>query len=473
MKYDLNALDAALVNYIKEYAIPGLTVSIRGPEGVIFEKGYGYGDENQGRPLNEHTIMGIASMSKSTVALALCMLAAEGKFDWNDPVTKYFPAFNLKGSPKDAITCHHLACHTAGLPPMNPMNWSVACNTLGRSSAWIKAMRASAPNDMSTIEQVIDYISSDNCKALGGPGEYMSYSNEGYAILCSIFDKAAGIPLETFLTERVFLPLGMHRTVLDVDGSEAKKLAVDGNITRLWDLDSQGNLKADDFWGIMPPFRSCACVKSTAHDFARYYQCLSNHGIIDGVQAIPAAAADMMCGPQFPLGEKMHYCYGLRKRLWKGHVICEHSGKLHGVSTQGGYLQGENYSFIAFCNQSEKEVEPPCWIMSNMLMGRPLEEEQIWLHPTGKQFSQPEMLEGTYACDEGNPSDFEVFSQDGILKVRRASNVFDLVHCGETWFLICNDRGKRCGRCHFWVRDGKAWGVQVITRIYQRKDCHT
>ena len=59
----------------------------------------------------------------------------------------------------------------------------------------------------------------------------------------------------------------------------------------------------DDNWGILPPFRSCACVKSTAHDFARYYQCLSNHGVIDGVQAIPAAAADMMCGPQFPMGE--------------------------------------------------------------------------------------------------------------------------------------------------------------------------
>ena len=61
MKYDLQALDAALAKRIKEKDLPGVTVSIRGPEGVIFEKGYGYGDENQGRPLNEHTIMGIAS----------------------------------------------------------------------------------------------------------------------------------------------------------------------------------------------------------------------------------------------------------------------------------------------------------------------------------------------------------------------------------------------------------------------------
>ena len=77
MNYDLTALDTAIQKYICDTDIPGLTVSIRGPEGVIFEKGYGYGAENCGCPLNEHTIMGIASMSKSTVALALCILAAE------------------------------------------------------------------------------------------------------------------------------------------------------------------------------------------------------------------------------------------------------------------------------------------------------------------------------------------------------------------------------------------------------------
>ena len=41
MKYDLQALDAALAKRIEEKKLPGVTVCIRGPEGVIFEKGYG------------------------------------------------------------------------------------------------------------------------------------------------------------------------------------------------------------------------------------------------------------------------------------------------------------------------------------------------------------------------------------------------------------------------------------------------
>ena len=468
MNYDLQSLDAALAKRIQEKKLPGVTVAIRGPEGVIFEKGYGYADEQRTRPINEHTIMGVASMSKSTVTLALCILAAEGRFSFSDPVTKYFPTFELKGSPRDAVTVHHLATHTAGIPPMEPLEWSIAVNTPGRDSDWARQMKATAPNKMETIQQIVDYISEGRYQTLGGPGEYMSYSNEGYAILCYIFDQAAGEPLEQFLQERVFGPIGMTRTVLDEDGSEAIRLAADGNITSLWERDEEGNFIVDDQWSILPPFRSCACVKSTAHDYARYYQCLSNHGVIDGVQAIPAAAADMMCGTQFPLTEKPYYCYGLNKRLWQGHVICEHSGGLHGVSTHGCYLLGENYSYVAFCNEGDQDTDDLCWMMGNMLMGRPLEEKQLWLQPTGRQFSQPEMLEGKYLCHEGIPTDFRVFTEDGKLKVERPLGVYDLVHCGETWFQLFNKAGELCGRCHFWVRDGKAWGVQVYTRVYQR-----
>ena len=70
----------------------------------------------------------------------------------------------------------------------------------------------------------------------------MSYSNDAYAILSYVVDKAAGQSLESFLEERIFRPLGMTRTVLDLDGSEANKLGSDGNITELFEKDEDGNL---------------------------------------------------------------------------------------------------------------------------------------------------------------------------------------------------------------------------------------
>ena len=94
MKFDLQALDAALAKRIEEKKLPGVTVAIRGPEGVIFEKGYGFGDEGGKVPMNEHTIMGIASMSKSTVTLALSILAAEASSTGTIPFPSTSPTLS-------------------------------------------------------------------------------------------------------------------------------------------------------------------------------------------------------------------------------------------------------------------------------------------------------------------------------------------------------------------------------------------
>ena len=409
MNYDLKALDKALDARIKEKKLPGVSCAIYGPDGVIFEKGYGFGNNEHTKLIDENTIFGIASMSKSTSTLALAILEAEGKFSYDDPVTKYIPSFRIPGNPADTVLVRHLAMHTAGIPPMEPLEWSIAMNSTDRfsdaseetvgkdvysaadeSDSWALQMRRTSPNQMDKIEQVIDYIANCKYKTLGAAGEYMSYSNEGYAVISYIVDAAAGMPLEQFLNERVFGPIGMTRTVLDIDGSEARKIASDGNITSLFE-EVNGQSVADDCWSILPPFRACACVKSTAHDMARYYSCLGNGGVIDGVQAIPAKAVEIMVGNRFGEEEKPIYCYGLYKRTKNGHVICEHSGGLHGVSTHGGFLKGEGYGFAALCNQGDCDTEDLCWMMYNMMMGDPIENSHRWLHPVGYDFGAPEI----------------------------------------------------------------------------------
>ena len=125
--------------------------------------------------------------------------------NFSDPVTDYFPEFSIPGTPKEAVTLRHLAMHTTGIPPIPPMEWSIVMNTLGRDSSSSRKLKESAPNKMDTIDKIIEYISeSDAYEPLGAPGEYMSYSNDGYALLSYVVDKAAGISLEEFLHERIF-----------------------------------------------------------------------------------------------------------------------------------------------------------------------------------------------------------------------------------------------------------------------------
>lgn len=466
---DLKLLDQHLEALYQKMELPGVSVCLTGLEGVVFEKGYGFADAQKSRPVDAQTVYGVASMSKSMTTLCLCILAAEGKLSFDDPVAKYFPGLHIPGVPDEALTLHHLATHTSGIPPMEPLEWSIAMNTVQRDSEWLSEMRRTSPNQMDTIDQIVEYISLGKYPQLGQPGEYMSYSNEGYALLCYVVDQAAGMPLEQFLKERVFEPLGMERSVLDRDGQQAVQLA-GGNITSLFERE-KGVLYADDAWSILPPFRGCAQVKSTARDMAVYYRCLANGGRHEGRQAIDPRAVEIMIGRGFAAREKPGYCYGLYKRAFHDHVICEHGGALHGVSSYGALIKDMGYGLSALCNLSDVETNVFGWAMMNAVMGLPLETSHRWQRPAERPFSAPEMLVGKYLAHEGVPSLGKVFLRAGKLFMEKDGSEYALVYAGNLHFMAVDPGAPDELKIsmEFYLRQGgPAWAVKCGSRIYQR-----
>lgn len=372
MRQNSEILDRYLGDLFLKRGYPGMAVCIRGPEGILFDHGYGFRNMEKKQKVDGDTVFGIASMSKSMTALACCILEAEGKMRLEDPVVTYFPDFHVPGAADECVTVKMLAMHRAGIPPMKLLEWSIAKNSKERDSYWYREMLRTAPNQMNQISQIIDYITEGN-----------------------------------------YEPLGMSRTVLDVDGSEAAALAA-GNITSLFERDEDGSLVWDDNWSVLPPFRGCACVKSTARDMTRYYQMLSDHGKWEGMQVIPEAAVERMYGREYPAQKKTFYCLGLEKSLIAGKVMCGHSGGLHGVSTQGGFLEG-GYSVAVLCNEGDLGMDEFQWACYNWILGLPLEQMHYWALPSGKEFGRPEILKGDYLAKEGLPVHCTVTLEDGRL----------------------------------------------------------
>ncbi len=464
-------LDAHLLRWAQKKNLAGVSACIMGPQGMEYGWNYGFRDAAGALMPDCDTMFGIASMSKSITALCACILECEGKLRLSDPVSDYLPAFRVPGQPKEAVTIRHLAMHTSGIPPMEPLEWSIAMNSVDRSeSDWLLAMRKGAPNSMDTIEQIVDYIATCSYRTLGAPGEIMSYSNEGYAILSYVIDRAAGMPLEQFMHERVFAPLGMTRSILD-NGVEASRALSGGNITSLFEM-ADGVRVCDDNWSILPPFRGCAMVKSTARNMATYYRALSNMGMHEGRQVIPARAVDLLLGRFHPLTPLNVMCMGINKREFEGHTICEHSGGLHGVSTKGGLLLHEGYGFAVLCNQGDEDMDELMWCLYNAVLGLPLDRSHRWFNPVDRPFSAPEMITGTYIGHEGVPSLVTIEEKDGQLTRTRDGATTSLAYCGGARFLSYNptldyDQGVRH---EFLIRDGRAWGVRVGTRVFERME---
>ena len=460
---DFNQLDPVLDAWAEREHIAGYSACIMGPEGEAYTRCGGVMNAG-GRAPDPDTIYGVGSISKSLTALCCCILACEGRLELDAPVASLVPGFSLPGQPREAVTVRHLLCHTSGLPPMEALEWSSAMNTVGRpADEDILTLRRSAPNAVRTLDDVLCCIAGCPHPAICAPGEHMSYSNEGYAVLSYIADRAADMPLERFMAERVFRPLGMTRSLLDGGIDGARRL---GNLTSLFAW-KDGAHACCDGWTVLPPYRGCAMVKSTARDIAAYMRALSNRGRRGGVQAVPAAAVELMLGAGHPLSPSPVMCMGIYKRAFRGHVICDHGGALYGLSAKQALLLDEGYGFALLTNENDAGLDRAMWAMENAVLGLPAEESHEWFVPSGLPFSRPDMISGEYAAYEGLRSCLLV-SGDAE-KARLGGAPVRLVPCGGTRFLALREDGALASRLTFHIRSGRAWGVTVGSRIFLRE----
>jgi CubicO group peptidase (beta-lactamase class C family) len=180
---------------------PGAAVIVGRRGAVVYERGFGeltWG--NGARVSTDSSIYDLASLTKVVgTTTAAMVLFDEGKLDLNAKVSQYVPDF--VGGKRDQATVRMLLAHRAGLPA-------------GRE-LWRKAKN----NPALAREMVV------TTKLAYTPGTGMIYSDLGADILGWVIEAASGQSLDTFVSERVFKPLGMSHTGFLPDPSLRHRIA--------------------------------------------------------------------------------------------------------------------------------------------------------------------------------------------------------------------------------------------------------
>jgi CubicO group peptidase (beta-lactamase class C family) len=184
----LAKVDHVVARGIAAGGYPGAAVVVGRNGAVVWEKGFGrVGWGRDDAPVvAERTIYDLASLTKVVgTTTAVMVLFDEGKIRLDDPVSRYIPAFS--GGPKDGVTVLQLLEHRSGLPP-------------GRD-LWRTAHSPAEARDEAISTPLI-------CQ----PGDCYEYSDLGADLLGFVVEAASGQPLDEFLDQRVWKPLGMNDT---------------------------------------------------------------------------------------------------------------------------------------------------------------------------------------------------------------------------------------------------------------------
>ena len=177
--------------------IPGAVFLVAHDGRVVHERAFGFAQLNdyEGHRLasppvmRASTVFDLASVTKvMATTMALALLVNQGKVDLDAPVSRYLPDF--RGPHLDSITPRHLLSHSAGLAQWQPLYYHAANST--QSYGVIRDM---------PLEW--------------GVGEARHYSDLGFMLLGYIVERVSGEPLDRFLDENLYRPLGLRSTTFN------------------------------------------------------------------------------------------------------------------------------------------------------------------------------------------------------------------------------------------------------------------
>jgi CubicO group peptidase (beta-lactamase class C family) len=352
---DSSAVDHIVGEAMKAWHVPGVAVAIVENDKVVFVKGYGVRENGGNLAVTPDTLFPIASDSKAFTTTAMAMLVDEKKLQWDDPVRKHLEYFHLADPAADSmVTLRDIVSHRTGLSRHDEL-WD---NTTFSSE---------------------DVIRRSGNVALTAPFRTTyQYQNIMFIAAGRVVASASKMPWADFIRTRIFEPLGMTHSRIDLAGYNAAEhvsghtfAAKDGAI-RIVLVDEDVNIEG------------AGAIKSSARDMAQWLRLHLADGVIDGKRLVSAEALGETHTPQTiirvegstkesnPETNLEAYGLGWVVQDYRGELLVSHGGALHSSRSNVDLLPKQHSGFVVLSNLNRSlAVTSIRNSLADLLLGRP------------------------------------------------------------------------------------------------------
>ncbi len=334
-------IDAYVEQVMTAFEVPGLALTIVKDGEVVLARGYGIRTLGRPEPVDASTRFGIASNTKAFTATALGLLVEDGVIEWDEPVVRYLPWFQMWDPwVTREITVRDLLVHRSGLG-------------LGQGDllGW-------PPSDR-TREEIVRAI-----RYLEPATSFRSayaYDNVLYHVTALVIERASGQRWEEFVSSRILVPLGMTETrVTRASTREGGNVAtpharVEGTVRPVAPFDATNT-------------NASGGINSTAADMAKWLVVQLDSGrVTSGEPLFSPRTTRELWSPvtPMPIGTPAPelaairpnfrgYALGFVVEDYRGHPLVTHTGGLPGYVSRVTLLPESKLGVVVLTNQESR-----------------------------------------------------------------------------------------------------------------------
>lgn len=440
----LSDLDSYVQKIMMDWKVPGLAVAVVKDGKLVLARGYGVRELGKSGKVDADTLFTIASNSKAFTAAALGTLVSQGKLNWDDPVTKYLPGFELNDPwVTREITLRDLLTHRSGY-----------CDPI---FMWFTT-------DFSRV-QIIQHLRFD--KPTYSFRSRFCYNNAMYLAASQVIPAIIGMNWEAYVHTNFFLPLGMTRTDTstaainsDTDAAVPHGMVDDKvAVIRRYDVDA------------MAPVGG---INSSVNDMSHWLLMLLNDGRYDGKSVLDPQIIAAMETPQMvipvdsgiggwlhamnPASQFLDYGLGFVVEDYAGHKLVMHDGDIDGMASALGMLPSEHLGVVVLTNMDHDDArnallyhimdeylgQPPRDVEGALLQMAAKEQatgkaEQAKMAATRQPGAAPLPLEkyaGVYSNSLDGEARVSLENSHLVLRLGNPNFTGDLIHWNHNTFRV-------------------------------------